>query len=100
MQGMERTSLLRKLAISQNVSVIRYCSIHQPINQLIGKRKGFYQESNAMIFNPHKFGIHKLLKNIPLNGVFDAPYRAAVKKAVNIADLRSIAKARAHKVGF
>eukprot|EP00546_Thalassionema_frauenfeldii_P015731 CAMPEP_0178912318 /NCGR_PEP_ID=MMETSP0786-20121207/10195_1 /TAXON_ID=186022 /ORGANISM="Thalassionema frauenfeldii, Strain CCMP 1798" /LENGTH=431 /DNA_ID=CAMNT_0020584885 /DNA_START=158 /DNA_END=1453 /DNA_ORIENTATION=+ len=53
-----------------------------------------------MIFNPHKFGIHKLLKNIPLNGVFDAPYRAAVKKAVNIADLRSIAKARAHKMVF
>jgi L-lactate dehydrogenase (cytochrome) len=51
-----------------------------------------------MIFNPHKLGIHKVLKYIPLNAVFDAPYKAAVKRAVNIADLRTIAKSRAHKV--
>jgi L-lactate dehydrogenase (cytochrome) len=51
-----------------------------------------------MLFNPHKLGIHKLLKHIPLNVVFDAPYKAALKRAVNIADLRKIAKARAHKV--
>ena len=51
-----------------------------------------------MIFNPHKLGIHKVLKHIPLNAVFDAPYKRALKKAVNIADLRLIAKARAHKV--
>lgn len=53
-----------------------------------------------MIFNPHKLGMHKVLKHIPLAGVFDAPYKAAVKKAVNIADLRLIAKSRAHKVRF
>jgi len=51
-----------------------------------------------MLFNPHKLGVHKLLKHIPLNALFDAPYKAAVKRAVNIADLRTIAKSRAHKV--
>lgn len=51
-----------------------------------------------MIFNPHKLGLHKVLKHIPLNAVFDAPYKASLRKAVNIADLRRIAKARAHKV--
>ena len=51
-----------------------------------------------MIFNPHKLGVHKVLQHIPLNGLFDAPYKAALKKAVNIADLRLIAKSRAHKV--
>ena len=51
-----------------------------------------------MIFNPHKLGVHKVLQHIPLNAVFDAPYQRALKKAVNIADLRLIAKSRAHKV--
>jgi hypothetical protein len=51
-----------------------------------------------MLFNPHKLGIHKILKYIPLGAVFDAPHKAALKRAVNIADLRLIAKARAHKV--
>jgi L-lactate dehydrogenase (cytochrome) len=51
-----------------------------------------------MIFNPHKLGVHKVLQHIPLNAIFDAPYKRAVKKAVNIADLRLIAKSRAHKV--
>lgn len=51
-----------------------------------------------MLFNPHKVGLHKVLKHIPLNALFDAPYKARVRKAVNIADLRQIAKARAHKV--
>ena len=51
-----------------------------------------------MLFNPHKLGLHKVLKHIPLGAVFDAPYKAALKKAVNIADLRLIAKSRAHKV--
>jgi len=51
-----------------------------------------------MIFNPHKLGIHKILQHIPLNAAFDAPYKARLRKAVNIADLRLIAKARAHKV--
>ena len=51
-----------------------------------------------MLFNPHKLGVHKVLQHIPLNAVFDAPYKRAVKKAVNIADLRLIAKSRAHKV--
>jgi hypothetical protein len=51
-----------------------------------------------MIFNPHKLGIHKILSKIPLNALFDAPYKARLRKAVNIADLRIIGKARAHKV--
>lgn len=51
-----------------------------------------------MLFNPHKLGVHKVLQHIPLNGLFDAPYQRALKKAVNIADLRLIAKARSHKV--
>jgi hypothetical protein len=51
-----------------------------------------------MIFNPHKLGLHKVLKHIPLAAVFDAPYKAALKRAVNIADLRLIGKSRAHKV--
>lgn len=51
-----------------------------------------------MLFNPHKLGVHKVLKHIPLNALFDAPYKRALKKAVNIADLRILAKARSHKV--
>jgi L-lactate dehydrogenase (cytochrome) len=51
-----------------------------------------------MLFNPHKLGVHKVLQHIPLNALFDIPYKAALKKAVNIADLRTIAKARSHKV--
>ena len=51
-----------------------------------------------MLFNPHKLGVQKVLKHIPLNAIFDAPYKRALKKAVNIADLRLIAKARSHKV--
>ncbi len=51
-----------------------------------------------MLFNPHKLGVHKVLQHIPLNRLFDAPYQRALKKAVNIADLRLIAKARSHKV--
>ena len=53
-----------------------------------------------MIFNPHKLGVHKVLQHIPLGPVFDAPYKRMLKKAVNIADLRAIAKARSHKVCF
>lgn len=53
-----------------------------------------------MIFNPHKLGVHKVLQNIPLNAVFDAPYKRRLAKAVNIADLRLIAKSRAHKVSL
>ena len=53
-----------------------------------------------MIFNPHKLGIHKVLKYVPLNAIFDAPYKRALKRAVNIADLRTIAKSRAHKVSL
>ena len=51
-----------------------------------------------MVFNPHKLGMHKVLKHIPLNAIFDAPYKRMLKRAVNIADLRRIAKARSHKV--
>jgi hypothetical protein len=53
-----------------------------------------------MMFNPHKLGIHKLLQHIPLGPVFDAPYKRMLKRAVNIADLRAIAKARSHKVSL
>jgi len=53
-----------------------------------------------MIFNPHKLGVHKVLQHIPLNALFDAPYKRRLAKAVNIADLRAIAKSRAHKVRF
>ena len=52
----------------------------------------------VMIPNPHKLGVHKLLKHIPLNAIFDAPSKARLRKAVNIADLRLCAKQRAHKV--
>lgn len=53
-----------------------------------------------MFFNPHKLGIHKVLKHIPLNAVLDAPYKRRLAKAINIADLRLIAKSRAHKMVF
>ena len=53
-----------------------------------------------MIFNPHKFGLHKVFRHIPLSGLLDAPYRNALQTTVNIADLRHIAKARAHKMVF
>ncbi|EEC50256.1 glycolate oxidase [Phaeodactylum tricornutum CCAP 1055/1] len=53
-----------------------------------------------MIFNPHKLGLHKILKHIPLNAIFDAPYKRKLARAVNIADLRLIAKSRAHKMVF
>ena len=52
----------------------------------------------TMVINPHKLGVHKLLKHIPLNALFDAPSKARLRKAVNIADLRLCAKQRAHKV--
>ena len=51
-----------------------------------------------MVLNPHKLGVHKILKHIPLNAIFDAPSKARLRKAVNIADLRLCAKQRAHKV--
>lgn len=47
---------------------------------------------------PHKLGVHKILSHIPLNVIFDAPAKARLRKAVNIADLRLCAKQRAHKV--
>ena len=52
----------------------------------------------SLIPNPHKLGVHKILKHIPLNAMFNAPSKARLAKAVNIADLRLCAKARAHKV--
>ncbi|GMI14163.1 hypothetical protein TrLO_g5421 [Triparma laevis f. longispina] len=49
----------------------------------------------------HRMGVHKVLGNVPLVGkVLDAPYQRMVKNAINIADLRSIAKLRAHKMVF
>jgi hypothetical protein len=48
--------------------------------------------------NPHKLGLHKIFKHIPLNAIFDMPSKRRLAKAVNIADLRLCAKARSHKV--
>lgn len=54
-----------------------------------------------MIFNPHKvLSIHKLLRHVPLNALLDRPYQRAVRKAVNIADLRRVAQQRAHRMVF
>ena len=52
-----------------------------------------------MAITPHGLGVHKVLKYIPLNKIFDYPSKRRLAKAVNIADLRLCAKARAHKVG-
>ena len=52
------------------------------------------------MINPHKLGVHKVLQHIPLNALFDAPSKARLRKAVNIADLRLCAKQRAHKVSY
>lgn len=57
-----------------------------------------YNNTATMVINPHKLGVHKVLQHIPLNKVFDAPAKARLAKAVNIADLRLCAKQRAHKV--
>ena len=59
-----------------------------------------YNNTATMVINPHKLGVHKVLQHIPLNKVFDAPAKARLAKAVNIADLRLCAKQRAHKVSF
>jgi len=73
------------------VSTVKFsCSLslsNKPTNQPL-----------KMMFNPHKMGLHKILQHIPLNAIFDAPYKRRLAKAVNIADLRLIAKSRAHKV--
>jgi len=53
-----------------------------------------------MVINPHKLGVHKILSKIPLNALFNAPSKARLAKAVNIADLRLCAKQRAHKMVF
>jgi len=53
-----------------------------------------------MVLNPHTLGVHKILKHIPLNAIFDAPSKRRLAKAVNIADLRLCAKQRAHKMVF
>lgn len=51
-----------------------------------------------MAITPHSLGVHKILKHIPLNKIFDYPSQLRLRKAINIADLRLCAKARAHKV--
>mmetsp|Transcript_13469 Transcript_13469/g.19312 ORF Transcript_13469/g.19312 Transcript_13469/m.19312 type:complete len:432 (-) Transcript_13469:1379-2674(-) len=53
-----------------------------------------------MPITPHSLGVDKILKHIPLNKIFDYPAQQRLKKAVNIADLRLCAKARAHKMVF
>lgn len=53
-----------------------------------------------MPITPHSLGVHKVLKYIPLNAIFDLAAKRRLAKAVNIADLRLCAKARAHKMVF
>mmetsp|Transcript_17800 Transcript_17800/g.40415 ORF Transcript_17800/g.40415 Transcript_17800/m.40415 type:complete len:432 (-) Transcript_17800:367-1662(-) len=53
-----------------------------------------------MIPDPHKLGVHKILKHVPLNSLFHAPSKRRLAKAVNIADIRLCAKQRAHKMVF
>lgn len=53
-----------------------------------------------MPITPHTLGVHKVLKHIPLNALFDLPSKRRLAKAINIADLRLCAKARAHKMVF
>jgi len=53
-----------------------------------------------MAITPHTLGVHKILKHIPLNALFNYPSKQRLAKAVNIADLRLCAKARAHKMVF
>ncbi|GMI23822.1 hypothetical protein TrCOL_g8663 [Triparma columacea] len=49
----------------------------------------------------HRMGVHKVLSKVPLvKPILEAPYARAVDNAVNIADLRKIAKWRAHKMVF
>ncbi|GMI58393.1 hypothetical protein ScalyP_jg2606 [Parmales sp. scaly parma] len=49
----------------------------------------------------HKLGLHKVLKHVPLvSKILNAPYKHQLKNAVNIADLRMVAKSRAHKMVF
>ena len=49
----------------------------------------------------HKMGLHKVLSKVPLvSKILEAPYKRNLKNAVNIADLRLCAKARAHKMVF
>ena len=55
--------------------------------------------------NPHKLGVHKLIKHISLNALFDSTVKARLHKAVNIANLRlwhllaQIAKAIKKRLG-
>lgn len=55
-----------------------------------------------MLFNPHKLGVHKILKHVPLSvsRILDVRHQRNVRKAVNIADLRRIAQQRSHKMVF
>jgi len=53
-----------------------------------------------MVLNPHKLGVHKILQHIPLNALLDQPFQSALKKAVNVGDLRLLAKSRAHRMVF
>lgn len=54
-----------------------------------------------MLFNPHKVGLHRVLRHIPLVGrLLDARHQARLRRAVNLADLRQIARDRAHRMVF
>mmetsp|Transcript_13133 Transcript_13133/g.26078 ORF Transcript_13133/g.26078 Transcript_13133/m.26078 type:complete len:431 (-) Transcript_13133:172-1464(-) len=49
----------------------------------------------------HRMGVDKVLGKVPFVGsILDAPYKRMLRKAVNIADLRKIAKLRAHRMVF
>ena len=54
-----------------------------------------------MVFNPHKLGFHKVLKHLGIVGrVLDRGHQTRLKRAVNIADLRLVAKQRSHRMVF
>lgn len=106
----ERLLTSAKIEISPSCSFIQLSTFtskrsrHQLSNKLCPLRDSSRYPSASpltaaiMVINPHKLGVHKLLKHIPLNAIFDAPSKARLRKAVNIADLRLCAKQRAHKV--
>jgi hypothetical protein len=49
----------------------------------------------------HRLGVHKVLSQVPLVGkTLNYSFALGVKNAVNTADLRLVAKSRAHKMAF
>lgn len=69
------------------------CTQHSGLSSL-------YQ--HLMLFNPHKLGVHKVLRPIakPVARLLDAAHQANVGRAVNIGDLRAVARRRSHRMVF